>query len=118
MLVMVSTLFLLVSGLVNAVTNIQQYDLPPAYHGMVAVKLLAALILFFLSARIAGRSEGAVRTRTQLGTWLKAAALLTVVLIGVGGGMKCMEHNPKAEVEELEEVSMDIEIPGANPLGD
>ncbi len=96
MLIMVSTLFLLVSGLWNAITNIQQYELPKAYHGLVVVKLLVALALFFLAARIAGRSEGAVRTRLQMGKWLHIAAVLAVLLIGMGGFMKCLDHVPKA----------------------
>ncbi len=99
MLVMISTLFLLISGLVNAVTNIKRYELPGTYHGLVAVKLLVALVMFFLAARIAGRSDGAVRLRQQMGKWLHAAAILAVLLIGMGGYMKCLEHVPKATTE-------------------
>ena len=56
--VMLSSGVLLLSGLVNAVRIIIRYDFPTSpYHALVAVKLLIALVIFWLSAALAGRSE-------------------------------------------------------------
>ena len=55
--VMMSSGMLLVSGLVNAVRNIIAYQFPTTpYHALVAVKLLLALVIFYLSAVLSGRS--------------------------------------------------------------
>lgn len=96
-LVMLSTLFLLVSGLINAVNNIKRYDLGGAYHGLVLAKLLIALALFFLSARVAGRSESAQRFRTNIGKWLTINSVLALLLVLMGGFMKVTPHPPKMD---------------------
>lgn len=94
-LVMASTLFLLVSGLVNAVTNIKRYELDPTYHMLVAGKLLVALAMFFFCARVAGRSESAVKFRESIGKWLTINSLLALLLVGMAGYMKLVPHVPK-----------------------
>lgn len=94
-LVMLSTLFLLVSGLVNAVLNIKRYELDPNYHMLVAAKLVLSLVVFFLSARIAGRSESATRFREKIGTWLTINSLLALLLVGMAGYMKLMPREAK-----------------------
>lgn len=96
-LVGISSGLLLISGLINAVHgNIMRYDLPGAYHGMVAVKLLLALAMFFIAARLAGRSEGAKKFREKMTFWLNINVLLAVALVCIGGFMKMTPHNAKA----------------------
>lgn len=94
-LVMLSTLFLLVSGLVNAVLNIKRYEIDSSYHMLVGIKFLIAMLMFFLSARVAGRSDSAVRFREQIGKWLTINCLLAVILVGIAGWMKLMPREPK-----------------------
>lgn len=94
-LVMWSTLFLLVSGLVNAVLNIKRYEIDPSYHMLVAVKLVLAMVMFFLSARIAGRSESAVAFREKIGRWLTINSLLALILVGMAGYMKLVPREAK-----------------------
>ena len=96
-LVMLSTLFLLVSGLINAVNNITRYELDSSYGLLVGGKLIAAFILFFLSARVAGRSESAVRFRESIGKWLTINSLLALLLVGMAGYMKVLPRTPKIE---------------------
>lgn len=99
-LVMLSTLFLLVSGLVNAVNNIMRYEIDSMYHMLVGVKLLLALGMFFLSARLAGRSDSAVRFRESIGKWLTINSVLAVVLVLMAGWMKLMPREPKPPEDE------------------
>ena len=44
----ISVLFLLVSGLYNAVTKIMAFELPPTYHMLVMVKLVLGFVVFLL----------------------------------------------------------------------
>ena len=97
MVVMISTLFLLVSGLWNFMTIYGRYDLPTGYMHCVATKFLLALAMFFFSARVAGRSESAVRFRQNVGLWLKVNSVLAILLVGLAGYMKVMDHRPKAD---------------------
>ncbi len=87
-LVMLSSMFLLVSGLINALNNIHRYDLDSRYHMLVGIKLLLGLAFFFLSARIAGRSASAVNMRRGLRKWLSINTVLAVLLVAVAGYMK------------------------------
>jgi uncharacterized membrane protein len=97
--VMLTTLLLLVSGLVNAVRFIKAYDFTGfpggLYHFLVALKLVLALAVFFISATLVGRSENARRFREKLGFWLMVNGLLMVVLVAIGGLMKVSTREPK-----------------------
>ena len=99
LMVTLTTLFLLVSGFWNFIIIYGKFDLPAAYTTLIAIKFLVALALFFLSAMIAGSSQGAVRLRHRLPIWLRLNALLAVLLIGIAGYMKIMDHSPKPKAE-------------------
>ena len=64
-LVMLSILFLLVTGLYNAVTKMRGYEVPPVYGILFLVKLVVGFVVFILSARLSGRSEKAAKFREQ-----------------------------------------------------
>ena len=84
----ISVLFLLVSGLYNAVTKIMAFDLPSTYHMLVMVKLALGFIVFFIAALLSGRSEKAQRIREQELKWLNILCVTMLVLILVAGYMK------------------------------
>ena len=63
---------------------------------IVAIKLLVALGMFFISARLAGRSQGAKKFREKMTFWLNINVLLAVALVCMGGFMKMLPHPPKA----------------------
>ena len=86
----ISVLFLLVSGLYNAVTKILAYDLPPTYHMLVMVKLVLGLAVFFVASLLSGRSEKAQKFREQEMKWLNILCVIMLVLILVAGYMKLL----------------------------
>jgi uncharacterized membrane protein len=97
-IVMIGSAVLLVSGLINAVLAIQRYAFSgPAYHIMVSVKLLLALVVFWLAATLSGRSQNAERFRKRMGYWLTVNLVLAVILVGLAGIMKLTPRQPKSE---------------------
>ena len=86
----ISVLFLLVSGLYNAVTKIMAFELPPTYHMLVMVKLVLGFVVFFIAARLSGRSEKAQKFREQEMKWLNILCTIMLVLILVAGYMKLL----------------------------
>ncbi len=104
MIVMLTTLLLLVSGLVNAVRIIVRFDFSDPYHALVAIKLLLALVLFFVAARVAGRSASAVKVREKIGMWLTINTIVATLLVGLGGYMKLVDRTPKQPTIEQQTV--------------
>ena len=86
----ISVLFLLVSGLYNAVTKIMEFDLPSTYHMLVMVKLALGFVVFFIAALLSGRSEKAKKFREQEMKWLNILCAIMLVLILVAGYMKLL----------------------------
>ena len=116
--VMLSTLFLLVSGLVNAVNNIKRNEFADGsgYEIFVVAKLVIALALFFLSARVAGRSESAARFRERIGKWLTINTALALLLVGMAGYMKMVPRTPKPEpTSQREENALTPAVAMAGP---
>ena len=86
--VMATSGLLLLSGLVNAVGIIKQYELRGVYHGLVAVKLVVALAIFWISAMLAGRSSSAQKFREKITLWLTVNVVLSVSIVCLGGYMR------------------------------
>ncbi|MCA9148642.1 MAG: hypothetical protein KDA92_05065 [Planctomycetales bacterium] len=98
-LVMITSGLLLISGLVNAVLMIKRNDFGGTpYHALVAVKLLVGMVVFWLSATLAGRTDNAEKFRGQLTMWLNLNLALVLVLVGVASTMKLLPHLPKEPV--------------------
>ncbi len=86
----ISVLFLLVSGLYNAVTKIMAFELPPIYHMLVMVKLVLGFAAFFVASLLSGKSEKAQKLRQQEMKWLNILCVIMLVLILVAGYMKLL----------------------------
>jgi uncharacterized membrane protein len=95
--VMITSGLLLITGIVNAVTNIRKYELPGVYHGLVSVKLLFGLVIFWLAAAISGKSDGAKRIRQNEVFWLNGTLVLVAVVVCIAGYMKLTPRQPKNE---------------------
>ena len=94
LLVMISTLLLLVSGLYNTARVSIDYQLPPAYHALLGIKILLALAIFALSALLTGKTAAAVKMRQNQAFWLNVNLALAVVLICVAAfGWILMKSN-------------------------
>ena len=101
-LVMLSILFLLVTGLYNAVTKIMGYELHRLYHHLVMVKLVVGFIIFFLASRLAGRSEKAVKFREKETMWLNILCVLMLALVLVAGYMKSLATDVPKKIRNQE----------------
>lgn len=106
-IVMITSGLLLLSGLVNAVRIIMAFEFSgPAYHSLVAVKLVLGLLLFWLSAVLAGRTDLAEKFRAQMLLWLNLSVILAVVLVGLAGFMRYVDRAPKT-ADDTSEVVVD-----------
>jgi uncharacterized membrane protein len=94
-IVMASSGLLLVSGLYNAAQKAMSFQLSEFYNGLLGVKILLALIIFFLAARLSGRSAAAEEMRRSAQFWLNVNCALAFVLIVIASVLK--ESNPPAK---------------------
>lgn len=95
-LVMITSGVLLATGLYNAVQIIIHNTFPAnLYHGLVAVKLLLAMGIFFITAILAGRTSLADRFRAKGAFWFNVNVVLAIALILVAGLMKTSVREPK-----------------------
>lgn len=84
----VATLLLLATGLFNFITIKNQVEaggekLEPTYHMLFGIKFLLGLLVIFLAAVLAGRSDTAEKMRCNMGKWLNVAwySVLAIVVI-------------------------------------
>jgi uncharacterized membrane protein len=97
-LVMACSGLLLVTGLINAVRNIVAYEYVGApYHIFVTLKLILALAIMFITARLSGRSQGAEKFREKLPFWMSVNTALLFVLIVVASTMRVTDRVPKVD---------------------
>lgn len=96
---------LLISGLINIMLIIQQYEIPnKLYHPLFGVKFLLALPLFGIASILVGKSERAQKMRQNMKLWLNVNLLLAVLIIGIAGGLKMMDRTPKTAVPAVKAV--------------
>ena len=90
-LVMVSIALLLLSGLANVVWMAKAGEfkaVPGWYHGLLLIKILLALRVFYLMSLITGRSARAERLRENSPFWLSLTSVLAVNVVLLAGVMK------------------------------
>ncbi|HAY82690.1 MAG TPA: hypothetical protein DCY79_23015 [Planctomycetaceae bacterium] len=100
LLIMASTLFLLVSGFINFGLTLSKLgdEGKGTYHMLFGIKLLLALVVFFLSSVLAGRSKLAEKFRQRERTWWGVNAIIAIVLVCLAGVMKNVERVPETAV--------------------
>lgn len=104
-------LFLLVTGLYNAVTKIMAYELSPVYHSLVVVKLVVGMVIFFLVSLLSGRSEKAQKFRESEMKWLNIICALMLVLVLLAGYMKSLATDaPKKDRSKENEPAVTVVI--------
>ena len=90
-----ATLFLLVSGfynffLINGAAKADGGKLPSTYHMLFGVKFLLGLLVMFVSAILAGKTEMAERFRGNMRKWLNIAWLAAMAIIVIAAFMRTM----------------------------
>ena len=92
--VMASSGFLLLSGIVNIVRLARDVE-PMPYHAIVTVKLLLALVIFFIASTLVGRSANAEKFREKAVFWLNVNLVLAVIVVCIGGYLRTLPRKPK-----------------------
>lgn len=96
MVVALGTGLLLISGLYNAAMVSIRYSFPDFnYNALLGVKIVLALIVFFLAAAVSGRSALAERMQQKLSLWLVITLAVLLVTLSVGAYMKSVPRVPK-----------------------
>ena len=113
-IVMISTAFLLISGLINFVSNVKAYQISPVYHGLFLVKFLGGMGIFWLAAVLSGKSATAQKFRQNEGKWTNLLFLLTVIVVGTASYMKTIDRTPKTPSVIEETDTSDLELPSSD----
>jgi len=90
----ISITFLLISGLYNIamIEAKKQVPIPKdfssTYHGLLMVKLVLAMAIFYIASMLTGRSEVAQSFRKDAKRWLTINSIMIVVLVCASGAMR------------------------------
>ncbi len=83
-----AALLLIVSGLYNFALKAVGFELAGIYNGLVLLKVVLGLFVFWLSAVLTGRSDRAQRFRQREKFWLNIACGGLLVIVLAAGFMK------------------------------
>jgi len=111
-IVMACSGILVITGLINAVRNILAFEYTAApYHLFVTVKLVLAIAIMFISARLSGRSESAAKFREKISFWMSVNTALLLVLVLIASTMKVSPRIPKVADSDSEAVpTINVEV--------
>jgi uncharacterized membrane protein len=99
LVVMVSSLILLVTGLYNYLVVMRPaHKGDGIYHMLMGIKILLAFVVFFFSAVLAGRSPKFEKMRRRSGMWNLVLIGLLTAIVAIGGYLK-VAHPPARVVE-------------------
>ena len=91
------TLFL-ISGIYNYVRAIPNHRGDGLYHALLGIKMLLALVVFFLAAALVGRSQKLEPIRKSRSKWLTIMVILAAVIVAISGFLK-VRGVPAASLE-------------------
>ncbi len=112
-IVMIASALVLLSGIWNFVNIIKANAFEGnMYHALIGVKLLLALMILWIAARLSGRSQGAERFREKQGLWLTINVVLSIVLVCIAGAMKFTPRTPKPPEAEVEQTAFVADLRG------
>jgi uncharacterized membrane protein len=87
--VMASIAVLLITGLVNFFLANSRYTFKGTpYHMLFGIKFLLALVVFFISSLLTGRSGLAEKVRQNARIWVGVNLILVMILVGLSAGLK------------------------------
>jgi len=95
---------IILSGLYNYIRAMPLHRGQGLYHGLIGTKIILALIVFFITSALAGRSEKFEPMRRHAKTWLGVLLLLAAIVVGISGYVKVAI--PKVATEQTEEAKM------------
>ena len=86
---------LLLSGLFSVGQKEIYHQLDMVYRGLLLVKIVLALAIFFIASALSGKSGMAQKLREKESFWLNVTALTSVILVCIAGYMKMQKYEPK-----------------------
>lgn len=92
----VSITVLMLTGLYNLISTTGAHELPKWYHMTFGVKVLLALVIFYIAISLLGRSPAAERMRKDMGKWLKVNLALAVAVVCLSAMLGKAPKTPKA----------------------
>ena len=99
-----ASFLLIVSGLFNYMTIIQDYKatgdkLDKSYHMLLGLKMLLGLLVMFIAAILAGKTAAAERFRANMGRWLNIAWTSVIAIVVIGALLRAhhVRRAPNAE---------------------
>ena len=104
-MVMISILFLLVSGFYNAVMKAMGFHLSMTYNLLLMTKIIVGFGIFYLASVIGGRSEKAQKFRERETHWLNILCALMLVMVLIAGYMKMSSAAFEVKVRDKVETS-------------
>jgi hypothetical protein len=89
--------FLIISGLYNIISQSNEYDLRRVgyYHPVFGVKVLLALVVFFIASALVGRSTTTQKIRDNRRFWLTLNLVLAIIVVCLSGVLRMSEKVKK-----------------------
>ncbi len=81
-------LLIIATGIYNAVLMFPLHKGQPLYHTLFGVKVIVALLMFFLAIALTGRSAGFEPIRRRAGRWLAVNILLAAIIVLLSNVLK------------------------------
>ncbi len=79
---------LLVTGVINFMILAMPMESPPAaYHAIFGVKVLIAMMLFFVASALASRGAGLAKFRQRPATWLTVGVVCGLLIVLLSGAL-------------------------------
>lgn len=88
-------LFIL-SGAYNFALMIPKHTGDKLYHPLLGIKMLLALVVFFLASALVGNKAGTQKFRDDSKKWTSIMLLLAAVIVGISGFVKVRPYSPAA----------------------
>lgn len=89
-------LFIL-SGAYNYALMIPRHKGDKLYHPLLGIKMLLALVVFFLASALVGNKAGTQKFRDQSKKWTGIMLLIAAIIVGISGFVKVRPYTPAAD---------------------
>jgi uncharacterized membrane protein len=90
----------LITGLYNYIAvTMPSHRGDKLYHMLIGIKILLALIVFFLASVLVGRAAAFEKMRQNRKTWLGVVILLAAIIVAISGFVKVKPPAPASEGE-------------------
>jgi putative copper export protein len=73
--------FILLSGIYNSIVQFPRHRGQPLYHSLWGIKVLLALLLFFIAIAITGKSAAFEKMRQKRPTWMAVNIVLAGIIV-------------------------------------